>query len=165
MINRENTVCDAIIEVELTDEGTQPWSCVQFAQRMQDPVQGPRIARCFDMLNSQQQMRIILSLVYCPPPYGEPVPEAYAALVRRLASSDDGHDDDVDEVVRVAAKTALAVLIEGRTLRDVGAELCREYQQYSMDPILRNDEEREDNSDGEQNHQLPFSCNTDVDLF
>ena len=81
---------------DVEDEALEPWTCTAFSQRVaEDPVFLDRISRHFDMLTPLQQMRIILSLVYCPP---QDPPRAYLDLLCMAQESDnDGRNDDDED--------------------------------------------------------------------
>lgn len=103
---------EAIVDA-LEGECLEPWTCTTYAQRIQtDTVFLERIVRYLDLLTPHQHMRLILSLVYCPPPEAQGLPQSYKDMVSASLSSDD-------PIVAASARVAWAVLVEGKALRDV----------------------------------------------
>ena len=105
---------------DVEDEALEPWTCTSFSQRVaEDSVFLDRISRHFEMLTPLQQMRIILSLVYCPPL--DP-PRAYLDLLRVAQESDN-------DLVASCAHIAWAVLVENVALHDVAVHGASPYDE------------------------------------
>ena len=107
---------------DVEDEALEPWTCTAFSQRVaEDPVFLDRISRHFDMLTPLQQMRIILSLVYCPP---QDPPRAYLDLLCMAQESDN-------DLVASCAAIAWAVLVDNVALLDVAVHGASQFEEVN----------------------------------